>query len=178
MPAVHPLLKGLVDPRTASRALYNDELKQALRNVTSVLRYEEVPDKEWFLLHSRHALNHWGRLHLAQFLWGNGIDPATISLVLLPLVKVQSEKDIKGVIDSIASRKYDNSWWYFSVRYQINLLLNDHVKDPLNDYTRWKIALYEYDRLLNTCGPGGRRWPTRTDKERFFAEYGMAPPHG
>jgi hypothetical protein len=59
-----------------------------------------------------------------------------------------------------------------------SILLNDHVKDPLNDYTRWKIALYEYDRLLNTCGPGGRRGPTRTDKEHFFAEYGMAPPHG
>jgi hypothetical protein len=116
MPAVHPLLVGLVDPRTASRPLYNDELKQALCNVVSVLPYEETPDKEWLLLHSRHTLNHSGRLHLARFLWGNGIDPATISLVLLPLVKVQSEKDIKGVIDSIASRKYDNSWWYFSVR--------------------------------------------------------------
>jgi hypothetical protein len=126
---VHPLLVGLVDPRTPSRPLYNDELKQALRNVVSVLPYEETPDKEWFLLHSRHTLNHWGRLHLAHFLWGNGINPATIGLVLLPFVKVQSEKDIKGAIDSIASRKYDNSWWYFSVRYQINLLLNDHVKD-------------------------------------------------
>jgi hypothetical protein len=97
------------------------------------LPYEETPDKEWLLLHSRHTLNHSGRLHLARFLWGNGIDPATIGLVLLPLVKVQSEKDIKGIIDVIASRKYDNSWWYFSVRYQINLLLNDHVKDPLED---------------------------------------------
>jgi hypothetical protein len=59
MPAMHPLLVGLVDPRAPSRPRYNEELKQALRNVTSVLRYEEVPDKEWFLLHSAHTLNHW-----------------------------------------------------------------------------------------------------------------------
>jgi hypothetical protein len=36
--AVHPLLVGFVDPRTPSRPLYNEELKQALRNVISVLR--------------------------------------------------------------------------------------------------------------------------------------------
>jgi hypothetical protein len=110
MPAVHPLLVGLVDPRAPSRPRYNEELKQALRNVTSVLRYEEVPDKEWFLLHSAHTLNHWGRLHLAGFLWGNGIDPPTIDLILQPLVKIKSQKDIQGVIASLTSRKYDNSW--------------------------------------------------------------------
>jgi hypothetical protein len=43
MPAVPPLLVGLVDPRAPSRPRYNEELKQALRNVTFVLRYEEVP---------------------------------------------------------------------------------------------------------------------------------------
>jgi hypothetical protein len=32
-PAVHPLLVGLVDPRAYSRPRYNEELKQALRNV-------------------------------------------------------------------------------------------------------------------------------------------------
>jgi hypothetical protein len=37
--------------------------------------------------------------------------------------------------------------------------------------------MYEYDRLLHTCGFSGRKWPTRTEKERFFAEYGMGPPH-
>jgi hypothetical protein len=84
-PAVHPLLMGLVDPRAPSRPRYNEELKQALRNVTSVLRYEEG-----FLLHSAHTLNHWGRLHLARFLWGNGIDPPTIDLILQPLVKIQT----------------------------------------------------------------------------------------
>jgi hypothetical protein len=44
-PAVHPLLVGLVNPRAPSRPRYNEELKQALRNVTSVLRYEEVPER-------------------------------------------------------------------------------------------------------------------------------------
>jgi hypothetical protein len=46
----------------------------------------------------------------------------------------------------------------------------------VNDYTRYKIAHYEYDRLLSTCGFGGRPWPRQAEKERFFAEYGMAPP--
>jgi hypothetical protein len=67
-PAVHPLLVGFVDPRTPSRLRYNDELKQALRNVTSVLPYEEMRDLEWFLLHSRHTLNHKGRL-VGSSLW-------------------------------------------------------------------------------------------------------------
>jgi hypothetical protein len=113
MPVVHPLLVGLVDPRTPSRPLYNDELKQALRNVTSVLPFEEVPDKWRFLLHSRHTLNHSGPLRLARFLWGNGIDPPTICLILQPLVKVQSQKDIEGILGSLAPGTYDTRWWYF-----------------------------------------------------------------
>jgi hypothetical protein len=168
MSAVHPLLVGLVDSRTPSppsRLLFTKELEQALHNVTSVLPYEDVRDKEWFLLHSRHTLNHDGRIWLIRFLWGKRIDPPTIRLVLLPLVKVQSEKDIDGILGSLACSTYDNRWWYFSTRYQINLFLNGRVKDPLNDYTRWKIALL-------TCGFGGRRWPTRMEIEHFFAEYG------
>jgi hypothetical protein len=174
-PAMHPLLMGLVDPRAPSRPRYNEELKQALRNVTSVLRYEEVPDKEWFMLHSAHTLNHWGRLHLARFLWGNGIDPPTIDLILQPLVKIQSQKDIKGVIDSLTSRKYDNSWRYFSTRHQINLKLNGELHDTVNDHTRYKIAHYEYGRLLDACLVGRRPWPRQAEKKRFFAEYGLGP---
>jgi hypothetical protein len=83
--------------------------------VTFVLPYEKVRDKKWLLLHSRHTLNHDGRLELIRFLWGsNGIDPPTIRLVLLPLVKVQSEKDIDGILGSLASGTYNNRWWYFS----------------------------------------------------------------
>jgi hypothetical protein len=41
-PIIMPsLLVGLVDPRAPSRLRYNEEMKQALRNVTSVLRYED-----------------------------------------------------------------------------------------------------------------------------------------
>jgi hypothetical protein len=116
-PSVQPLLVGFVDPRTPSRPRYNEELKQALRNVTSVLRCEEMRDLEWFMLHSRHTLNHSGRLHLATFLWGNRIDAATIHLILQPLVKIESQKDIKGIVDSLVSGKYDKQWWYFSTRY-------------------------------------------------------------
>jgi hypothetical protein len=84
---MHPLLAGLVDPGTPSRLRLTEEHKQALRNVTFVRPYEEVPDKEWFLLHSTRTLNHWGRLHLVSFLWGNRIDARTIRLILEPLVK-------------------------------------------------------------------------------------------
>jgi hypothetical protein len=111
MPAVPSVLVGLVDPRTPSRPRDNEEVKQALRNVASVLRYEDVLDKERFLLHSTRTLNHSGRLYLASFLWGNGIDPATINMILQPLVKIKSQKDIKGIIDSLASGKYDRTWW-------------------------------------------------------------------
>jgi hypothetical protein len=78
-PAAHPLLVGLVDPRTPSRPRHTEELKQALRNLTFVLLYEEVLDTEWFLLHSTRTLRHWGRLYLAGFLWGNRIDAPTIA---------------------------------------------------------------------------------------------------
>jgi hypothetical protein len=125
--------------------------------VTSVLRYKEVPDKKWFLLHSTRTLNHWGRLHLACFLWGNGIDPPTIDLILKPLVKINSQTDIQGVIALLVSRKYDNSWWYFSTRHQINLKLNDELHDTVNDYTRYKIAHYEYIYIYG-------RTHTRTEK--------------
>jgi hypothetical protein len=111
---MHPLLAGLVDPRTPSRLRHTEEHKQALRNVTFVLPYEEVPDKEWELLHATRTLNHWGRLHLVSFLWGNRIDAHTIRLILEPLVKPQSHMDIKGSIDSVTSGKYDDTWYYFS----------------------------------------------------------------
>jgi hypothetical protein len=46
----------------------------------------------------------------------------------------------------------------------------------VDDYTRYKIAHYQYGRLLDTCGCGGTRpWPTYAEKERFFADYGMGP---
>jgi hypothetical protein len=45
----------------------------------------------------------------------------------------------------------------------------------VNDYTRYKIAHYQYGRLLDTCGFGGRPWPTRAEKERFFTEYNLGP---
>jgi hypothetical protein len=82
-------------------------------------------------------LNHWGRLHLARFPWGNGTDPPTMRLILQPLGKIESQKDIKGVIDSIASGTYDSTWWYFSTRHQIRLKLNHEVHDTVNDYTRY-----------------------------------------
>jgi hypothetical protein len=168
MPAVDPLLVGLVDPRAPSRPRHTEELKQALHDVTSVLPYEAVPDKWWFLLHSRHTLNHSGRLQLIRFLWGNGIDPPTIRLILKPLVKVQSHKDIENILGSLASGKYDKDWWYFSTRYQINLYLNDQVKDSLNDYTRYKIAQYEFERHMDKHG-----YPTTAEAKRFLAKYGV-----
>jgi hypothetical protein len=169
MPAVHPLLVGLVDPRTPSRPLHSDELKQALCNVTSVLPDEEVPDKWWFLLHSRQTLTHSGRLHLNIFLWGNGIDPAATRLILQPLVKVQSQKDIEGILGSLASGTYDTRWWYFSTRYQINLFLNGEVKDPLNDYTRWKMAMYEFEVHMHKHG-----YPTTAEAKRLRTAWSTA----
>jgi hypothetical protein len=83
VPIIVPsLLKDLVDPQTRSRPRHTKELQQAMRKVLSVLPYEQVPDKEWSLLHSPRTLNHWGRLHLAGFLWSNGINPRTIRLIL------------------------------------------------------------------------------------------------
>jgi hypothetical protein len=96
---------------------------------------------QWFLLHSRHTLNHSGRLPLVTFLWGNRIDAATIHLILRPLVKIESRKDIKGIVDSLVSGKYDKQWWYFLTGYQINLKLNDEVQDTVNDYTPQKEAM-------------------------------------
>jgi hypothetical protein len=165
-PAAHPLLVGLVDPRTPSRPRHTEELKQALRNLTFVLLYEEVLDTEWFLLHSTRTLRHWGRLYLAGFLWGNRIDAPTIYLILQPLVKIGSQQDIKGVIDSLMSGVYDKTWYYFSTRHQIHLKFNDEVQEPLNDYTRCKIALYQYGRLLDICGCGGRPWHTAYSIQR------------
>jgi hypothetical protein len=96
-------------------------------------------------------------------------------LILQPLVKIKSQKDIQGVIASLTSRKYGNSWWYFSTRHQINLKFNDELHDTVNDHTRYKIAHYEYGRLLDACLIGRRPWPRQAETERFFAEYGLGP---
>jgi hypothetical protein len=46
----------------------------------------------------------------------------------------------------------------------------------VNDYTRYKIAHYQYGHLLETCGGcGGRPWPRQAEKERLFADYGLGP---
>jgi hypothetical protein len=87
----------------------------------------------------------------------------------------KSQTDIQGVIASLTSCKYDNSWWYFSTRNQINLKLNDELHETVNDHTRYKIAHYKYSRLLDACLVGQRPWPRPAEKERFFAEYGLGP---
>jgi hypothetical protein len=43
-------------------------------------------------------------------------------------------------------------WHFFSVANQIRLYLNGTVAEKLNDYTRHKIADYEYSRYTERVG--------------------------
>jgi hypothetical protein len=124
------------------------------------------------LLQSRYTLNHMGRLKLCTFLHGNGIGDANIRKILAPLIKRGRDKDVDGILASLNSGTYDRKWYYFSVANQIRLYpnLNGTVAEKLNDYTRLKIADYEYGRYLERVG---YRFKAKGTIENFYADYGV-----
>jgi hypothetical protein len=122
------------------------------------------------LLQSRYTLNHMGRLKLCTFLHGNGIGDANTRKILAPLIKRGRDKDVDGILVSLNSGTYDSKWHYFSVANQIRLYLNGNVAEKLNDYTRLKIADYEYGRYLERVG---YRFKPKGTIEKFYADYGV-----
>jgi hypothetical protein len=69
------------------------------------------------------------------------------------------------------SGTYDHKWHFFSVANQIRLYLNGTVAEKqLNDYTRLKIADYEYGRYLERVG---YRFKPKGTIEKFYADYGV-----
>jgi hypothetical protein len=172
------VIVALVDRKTPSwYGAWSSVHSDAFKIVFSVLPPEGMPDEELALLRSSWTINHTGRLHLICYLWGNGIDPDTIRKVLAPLVRLASYPVVNNILGSLKARTYDNTWFYFSVRYQIRLFLNDEVQESLNDYSRYKIAHYEFERRLDRCCKSRSGWPTAAQTKHFFAKYGVEYSH-
>lgn len=174
-PKPSPHIARLVDPRSASWRLpmvdamrWKQKHLEARDALLHAIGADTLPTWMAHLLFSRWTLKHSGRLKMLTFLWGNGVGRDMCLLILAPLVKPKRDFDCKQILDSLQSRKYDATWYYYSCMWRIHLYLDGRVKEELNDYTRLQIANYHWQQHIDRHG-----YQTLKQQTEFFLDFGV-----
>jgi hypothetical protein len=127
------------------------------------------PRFESAVFSSKRTLNHYGRMRLCTFLWGNNIGMPTILLLLAPLVKIEAMQDVKNILKALMARTYESKWYYFDARWKLFLYLDGRIKSKWTaDYgVADRIHNYQWERYMNAHRNKGLGYPNFAVKRKF-----------